>query len=184
MLVFGIDPGLTRCGVGLVRGSPGRAEFVDAGVIRTPTDLPVARRLLLLETALEDWLEKTQPEAVAVEQVFAQHNLMTVVGVAQAAGVALLVAARHGLPVASYTPSAVKAAITGSGRADKAQVGTMVCRVLRLEAAPRPADAADAVALAICHLWRGGAEARLAAAAPAVRPASWGRVVAQSKAGR
>jgi crossover junction endodeoxyribonuclease RuvC len=165
MLVLGVDPGLTRCGLGVVAGRPGRAEFVDAGVIRTPAGLDTARRLLRLEAELEDWIARIAPDAVAVEQVFAQHNLMTVVGTAQAAGVALLVAARHGLPVACHTPSEVKAAITGSGRADKAQVGYMVSRILGLDQAPKPADAADAVALAICHAWRGAAGQRWAEAA-------------------
>jgi crossover junction endodeoxyribonuclease RuvC len=181
VLVLGVDPGLTRCGVGLIRGAPGRAEFVAADVIRTPPGLATAQRLLRLEAALEDWVERTRPDAVAVEQVFAQHNLLTVVGVAQAAGLALLVAARHGLSVATHTPSEVKAAITGSGRADKAQVGAMVSRILGLAAAPKPADAADAVARAICHAWRGAAAQRLAAAAGAgpARPRTWAEVAAR-----
>jgi len=163
VLVLGVDPGLTRCGLGVVQGTPGRATFVEAGVIRTPTGLDTAKRLLQIEAGLEEWVQRIRPEAMAVEQVFAQHNLMTVIGTAQAAGVALLVAARHGLPVTTHTPSEVKAAITGSGRADKAQVGVMVCRILHLDAPPKPADAADAVALAICHAWRGAAQSRLAA---------------------
>jgi crossover junction endodeoxyribonuclease RuvC len=187
VLVLGVDPGLTRCGVGVIRGQPGRAEFVTAGVIRTPPGLAVGERLLRLEEALEDWVGRTRPDAVAVEQVFAQHNLLTVVGVAQAAGLALLVAARHGLPAVTHTPSEVKAAITGSGRAGKAQVGAMVSRILGLSAPPQPADAADAVALAICHAWRGGMTARLAAAAamsPAggARPKTWAEVVARREA--
>jgi crossover junction endodeoxyribonuclease RuvC len=164
VLVLGVDPGLTRCGLGLIDGTPGRAAFLEAGVIRTPAGLPTAKRLLRLEEGLEEWVRRTRPDAMAVEQVFAQHNLWTVIATAQAAGVALLVAARHGLPVATHTPSEVKAAITGSGRADKAQVGHMVCRILHLAEAPKPADAADAVALAICHAWRGAASDRLAEA--------------------
>jgi len=113
---------------------------------------------------MEQWIGQHRPDVVAVERVFSQHNTMTVIGTAQAAGVALLVAARHRLPVHQHTPSEVKAAITGSGRADKAQIGVMVTRVLKLAEAPRPADAADAVALAICQLWRGAGQARLAAA--------------------
>lgn len=179
MLVLGVDPGLTRCGVGVVAGSPGRAELVDVGVIRTPTGLDIARRLLLIEQGLSSWLERCSPDVVAVERVYAQHNLLTVVGTAQAAGVALLLAARRGLPAVQYTPSEVKAAITGSGRADKAQVSLMVSRVLHLGEPPRPADAADAVALAICHAWRGAASARRVEAADAVRrtrPVSWNQV--------
>jgi crossover junction endodeoxyribonuclease RuvC len=106
-----------------------------------------------------------------VERVFSQHNVRTVMGTAQAGAVAVLCAARRGLPVALHTPSEVKAAVTGSGRADKAQVTTMVMRLLRMVDPPKPADTADALALAICHLWRGGAQSRLAAAAAAVRAA-------------
>ena len=167
MLVLGVDPGLTRCGVGLVDGSPGRARLVDVGVIRTPTGLDTAQRLLAIEAGLEQWITNQRPDVVAIERVFAQHNLLTVVGTAQAAGVAMLVAARHGLSVHQHTPSEVKAAITGSGRADKAQVAAMVKRILRLDAPPSPADAADAVALAICHAWRGVAAQRLAEAVAA-----------------
>jgi crossover junction endodeoxyribonuclease RuvC len=163
--VLGVDPGLTRCGVGVVEGTPGRPlTLVGVGVIRTPADMDLSRRLLAIETGLEEWLAEHRPEAVAVERVFSQHNVSTVMGTAQASAVAMLVAARHGLPVALHTPSEVKAAISGSGRADKDQVATMVARVLRLAAPPRPADAADAAALAICHIWRGTAQNRLAAA--------------------
>ncbi len=168
MLVLGIDPGLTRCGVGVVEASPGRRpQLVDAGVVRTSTDLDHAYRLLAIEIALDEWVGRVAPDAIAVERVFAQHNLMSVTGTAQAAGIAMLVAARHNVPVALHTPTEVKAAITGSGRADKVQVGIMVARILHLTEAPRPADAADAVALALCHLWRGGATNRYAAAAQA-----------------
>ena len=174
MRVLGIDPGLTRCGVGVVEGSAGRPlSLVDVGVVRTGADLPIAQRLRLIEIGLEEWLDATSPDAVAVERVFSQHNVRTVMGTAQASGVALLVAARRGLPVALHTPSEVKAAVTGSGRADKAQVGAMVTRVLRLSEVPRPADAADSLALAICHIWRGAAVHRLEAAVAAqarVRP--------------
>jgi len=162
MRVLGVDPGLTRCGVGVVDGIPGRPpEMVGVGVVRTPADLELSRRLLRIEESVEEWISRYRPDVVAVERVFAQHNVQTVMGTAQAAGVAMLVAARRGLPVALHTPSEVKAAITGSGRAAKDQVGAMVTRVLRLESAPRPADAADALALAICHVWRGGTTARL-----------------------
>ncbi len=161
MRVLGIDPGLTRCGIGVVEGTPGRVRLVDVGVVRTASDLDVARRLLQIEAGVDDWVSRYRPDAVAVERVFAQHNVTTVMGTAQAAGIALLVAARHGIPVAQHTPSEVKAAISGSGRADKAQVATMVARILRLSESPKPADAADAVALAICHVWRGSAAARI-----------------------
>jgi crossover junction endodeoxyribonuclease RuvC len=162
MRVLGIDPGLTRCGVGVVEGSIGRPlSMVEVGVIRTPADLPLAQRLVRIEAGIEEWLDRHQPDAVAVERVFSQHNVRTVMGTAQASGVALLTAARRGIPVALHTPSEVKAAVSGNGRADKAQVGMMVTRLLRLHAPPSPADAADSLALAICHIWRGGAQARI-----------------------
>ena len=165
MRVLGIDPGLTRCGVGVVEGSIGRPlSLVDVGVVRTGADEPIEQRLCQIEAGLERWLDATRPDAVAVERVFSQHNVKTVMGTAQASGIALLVAARRGLPVALHTPSEVKAAVTGSGRADKAQVGAMVARLLRLTEVPRPADSADALALAICHIWRGGASAKIEAA--------------------
>ena len=166
--VLGVDPGLTRCGVGIVEGFVGRPlDLVDVGVVRTPSDLDLAKRLLRLERALDEIVVRLRPDVVAVERVFSQHNVRTVMGTAQASGIAMLVAARHGIPVQLHTPSEVKAAVTGSGRADKAQVAAMVTRLLRLDAPPKPADAADALALAICHIWRGAAQNRLAAAVAA-----------------
>ena len=166
--VLGIDPGLTRCGVGVVDGQIGKPlDLIDVGVIRTPADLELSRRLLRLEIAIEKIVERVRPDVVAIERVFSQHNVRTVMGTAQASAVAMLVAARHGIDVQLHTPSEVKAAVTGSGRADKAQVGLMVARVLRLDAPPKPADAADALALAICHIWRGATQNRLAEAVAA-----------------
>ncbi|MDN5769865.1 MAG: crossover junction endodeoxyribonuclease RuvC, partial [Microlunatus sp.] len=143
MRVLGVDPGLTRCGLGVVDGVPGRPPgLIAVGVARTPSDLDLASRLLRLEAEIDRWIVDHRPDAVAVERVFAQHNVQTVMGTAQAAGIAMLVAARRGCPVALHTPSEVKAAITGSGRAGKDQVAVMVSRILRLAAAPKPADAA------------------------------------------
>jgi crossover junction endodeoxyribonuclease RuvC len=160
--VLGVDPGLTRCGVGVVDGAPGRPlRAVAYDVVCTPSSDDIASRLLSLERELTIWIETHRPDVVAVERVFSQHNVRTVMGTAQAAAVAITSAARAGLPVALHTPSEVKAAVTGSGRADKSQVGVMVTRLLKLSAAPRPADTADALALAICHVWRGGAMAKL-----------------------
>ncbi|MET8815591.1 crossover junction endodeoxyribonuclease RuvC [Streptomyces sp. NPDC004549] len=162
MRVLGVDPGLTRCGVGVVEGVAGRPlTMVGVGVVRTPADAELSHRLLAVEQGIEQWLDEHRPEFVAVERVFAQHNVRTVMGTAQASAVAMLCAARRGIPVALHTPSEVKAAVTGSGRADKAQVGAMVTRLLRLSAPPKPADAADALALAICHIWRAPAQNRL-----------------------
>src|SRR5215471_8616579 len=165
MRVLGVDPGLTRCGLGVIDGVLGRAPaLVAADVLRTPAGDDVAERLLALEAGVEEGLAAHQPDAVAVERVFSQHNVRTVIGTAQAGAVAIVCAARRGLPVAMHTPSEVKAAVTGSGRADKAQVTSMMIRLLRMTDPPRPADTADALALAICHLWRGGTQDRLAAA--------------------
>jgi crossover junction endodeoxyribonuclease RuvC len=165
MRVFGVDPGLTRCGLGVVDGTPGRPlSLAAAGVVRTPAIDDVAARLLALDLEIGQWLDRYRPDAVAVERVFSQDNLRTVMGTAQAGAIAIVCAARRGIPVALHTPSEAKAAVTGSGRADKAQVTGMVTRLLRLTDPPRPADTADALALAICHLWRGSAQQRLARA--------------------
>jgi crossover junction endodeoxyribonuclease RuvC len=163
--VLGVDPGLTRCGLGVVDGSGGRTvRFVAVDVVRTPADTPLPQRLLAVADAVERWIGLHRPDVVAVERVFSQHNVRTVMGTAQASGVVALLAARAGLPVAFHTPSEVKAAVTGEGRAGKRQVTTMVTRLLGLAEAPRPADAADALALAICHCWRGSMLDRMAQA--------------------
>lgn len=160
MRVLGVDPGLTRCGVAVVEGR--RTPLLrHIGVIRTDATLDTARRLVEVEREITALVEEWLPDVVAVERVFAQQNLNTVIGTAQAAGIAMVVGARSGIPVAQHTPSEVKAAITGSGRADKAQVTSMVTRVLALDTPPKPADAADAAALAVCQLWRGGQSHRL-----------------------
>ncbi|GAA3194595.1 MULTISPECIES: crossover junction endodeoxyribonuclease RuvC [Streptomyces] len=173
MRVLGVDPGLTRCGVGVVDGAAGRPlTMAGVGVIRTPADAEIADRLVLVERGIEQWLDEHRPQYVAVERVFSQHNVRTVMGTAQASAVAMLCAARRGLPVALHTPSEVKAAVTGSGRAGKEQVGAMVTRLLRLDAPPKPADAADALALAICHIWRAPAAGRLQQAHAAARRAA------------
>ena len=165
MRVLGIDPGLTRCGIGVVesRGSQ-ILTLVDVGVIRTDADLPLEMRLLQLEVEISGWVQRINPDVIAVERVFSQLNVRTAMSTGQAAGVALLLAARAGIPVVMHTPSDVKAAVTGSGRADKKQVALMVQKLLRLDAIPKPVDSTDALALAICHHWRGTGEAKLAAA--------------------
>jgi crossover junction endodeoxyribonuclease RuvC len=174
--VLGVDPGLTRCGLGAVVGRPGAPlTLVSAGVVRTPATDDIGSRLVAIEAGIERWLDDVRPDSVAVERVFAQHNAPTVMGTAQAAAVAILCTSRRGLPVALHTPSEVKAAITGSGTAGKQQVGTMVTRLLRLEEMPKPADAADALALAICHVWRGGIQDRLAEALAKARSAGMTR---------
>src|SRR5215472_8986867 len=178
--VLGIDPGLTRCGLGVVDGVPGRPPgLVAVGVIRTVAGDDISARLLAIEEEIERWLTDYRPDTVAVERVFSQRNVRTVMGTAQAGAVAIVCAARRGLPVALHTPSEVKAAVIGSGRADKAQVTAMVMRLLRMPDRPRPADAADALALAICHLWRdSGIAARTAAPRPGVGAAMPARAAA------
>ena len=166
--VLGVDPGLTRCGVGVIEGAPGSPlRLINVGVILTPSTTALELRLLQLERELTQWVSENRPDVVAVERVFSQHNVRTVMGTGQAAGVALLVAARAGIPVVMHTPSEVKAAVTGSGRANKVQVAEMVKRLLALKEIPKPVDSTDALALAICHIWRGSGDSKFAAAVTA-----------------
>jgi len=167
--VLAVDPGLTRCGFAVVDGGAGhRACLVIAGVIRTSPDQDAALRLLAVHDGLSALLGEHLPEVVAVERVFSQHNVRTVMATAQVAGIALLVAAQAGRQVAMHTPSEVKAAVTGTGSAGKREVQLAIARLLGLAEAPKPADASDAVALALCHLWRGRSLTRMAAAASLV----------------
>jgi len=152
--VLGIDPGLSRCGYGVVTREPGSVRALGCGVIRTPTGDALPDRLLALDDELRALIADTRPSAVAVERVLFQTNARTAMSVGQASGLALVVAARAGIPVALYSPNEVKLAVTGDGRADKAAVQAMVARLLNLREVPRPPDAADALALACCHLWR------------------------------
>ena len=165
MRVLGVDPGLTRCGVGIVEGAIGSSiSLVGVGVILTPTEAALDQRLLDLDQQLSEWINVWKPDVIAVERVFSQHNVRTVMGTGQAAGIALLLAAKAGIPVMMHTPSEVKASVTGSGRANKAQVALMVQKILNLETIPKPVDATDALALAICHIWRGGGNTKIALA--------------------
>jgi crossover junction endodeoxyribonuclease RuvC len=165
MRVMGVDPGLTRCGLSVVE-SPGGRQVValDVDVVRTPSDAPVSKRLLAISDAVEHWLDTHCPDVMAIERVFSRLNVTTVMGTAQAGGVIALAAAKRGIDVHFHTPTEVKAAVTGNGAADKAQVTAMVTKILGLQAKPTPADAADALALAICHCWRAPMMARMAAA--------------------
>jgi crossover junction endodeoxyribonuclease RuvC len=151
MFVLGIDPGLSTTGYGLVEGSyPPRAH--RAGVIRTSTDLTTPDRLAELHRALTEVVDETRPEVIALETIFTNRNLQTAISVGRASGVALLVAAQAGLAVFEYVPTAIKSAVTGDGSANKDQVQQMVTRLLHLQDPPKPADAADALAIALCHL--------------------------------
>jgi crossover junction endodeoxyribonuclease RuvC len=172
MRVLGIDPGLTRCGTAVVDGALGTSlHAVHIGVIRTEPDLPIELRLTAVQSALVALVDEFAPDAIAIERVFSQLNVRTAMGTAQAAAMGLLLAGQRGIPVAMHTPTEVKAAVTGNGRAEKAQVTAMVTRLLRLPGPPKPADAADALAIAICQLWRGESQRRIqrAVAAAAAR---------------
>lgn len=169
MRVLGVDPGLTRCGLSVVdfgvRGdlapSGARPRMIAVGVVRTTSERATGDRLAYLADELDTWLDRFEPDVVAIERVYVAEHVPTVMTTAMASGLVHLAAARRGLVVHEHTPTEVKAAVTGSGRADKAQVTSMITRVLGLPEAPRPADAADALAVAICHAWRGGGSARL-----------------------
>jgi len=151
--------------VGIVEGAVGSPiSLVGVGVILTPTEAALDQRLLDLDQQLSEWINVWKPDVIAVERVFSQHNVRTVMGTGQAAGIALLLAAKAGIPVMMHTPSEVKASVTGSGRANKAQVALMVQKILNLDTMPKPVDATDALALAICHIWRGGGNAKIAQA--------------------
>lgn len=165
MRVLGIDPGLTRCGIGIVESARSQhLEMIGVGVIKTSPELALEYRLLELDVSLQQWVKDFTPDVIAVERVFSQLNVRTAMATGQAAGVALLLAARLGIPVAMHTPTEVKAAVTGSGRADKKQVALMVQKLLKLSEIPKPVDSTDALALAICHHWRGAANSRLSEA--------------------
>jgi crossover junction endodeoxyribonuclease RuvC len=188
MRVMGVDPGLTRCGLSVVESGRGRQVVaLDVDVVRTLSDTPVSTRLLTISDAVEHWLDTHRPDVVAIERVFSRLNVMTVMGTAQAGGVIALAAARRGIEVHFHTPTEVKAAVTGNGAADKAQVTAMVTRILALQAKPTPADAADALALAICHCWRAPMIARMAAAeaqAAQQRHAYTAKLAARAKAAK
>jgi len=188
--VLGVDPGLTRCGIGVVDVERNRrATMVAVGVVGTSPDETLDRRLLVIAEAIDEWLDRYKPDVMAVERVFSQLNVSTVMGVAQASGVVIAAAARRGIPVALHTPSEVKAAVTGSGGANKDAVTKLITKILRLDAPPRPADAADALALAVTHAWRAGSGAAVATTGPgssALTPAqrAWAEAEARARRGR
>ena len=160
---MGVDPGLTRCGLALIETAPGRSVVaLDVDVVRTTADTPLPHRVRAVHAAADEWMQVHRPDVVAIERVFAQNQVSTAMGTAQAAGVVALAAAYRDIPVAFHTPSEVKAAVTGSGRADKKQMTAMITRILGLQKPPSPADAADALALAVCHAWRSPMQGRFA----------------------
>ena len=156
MRVLGIDPGITRCGIGVVDVDPARrAELIHVSVVRSKTELATHFRLSRISEGIRECLKEYKPEVVAIERVFAQDNLQSVTTTMMVMGCAMSVVGSARLPMAVYTPSEVKAAVTGNGNANKVQVQTMVARILKLDKLPKPADAADSLAVAICHAWRG-----------------------------
>lgn len=153
--VLGVDPGLTRCGVGVISvGTSRQVSLVSVDTIRTDASSELVDRIGLIGTAIEQLILTSKPDAIAIERVFSQQNLRSVMGVAQISGVVLMLAHKFSIPVFLHTPSEVKAAVTGSGRANKDQVGKMVANILGLDEIPKPADAADSLAIAICHAWK------------------------------
>ena len=171
--VMGIDPGLTRCGLSVVQAGRGRAVYpVAVGVVRTPPSAELSERLLRLSRAVSEWMDDYHPDVVAIERIFERGNVSTVMHTAHAVGVLVLAAAQRQIPVHMYTPSEVKKAVSGNGRADKKQMTVMITRILGLKQPPQPADAADALALAVCHCWRAPLLARqdVAAAAAGIEP--------------
>lgn len=157
MRFIGIDPGLTRCGIGIVSASGGRrVTFEHVEVLQSGPDLSTPERLHRIGAGIERLFDGERPDGVALERVFAQDNVASVMGVAQISGVVMYLAQQRDIPVALYTPNEVKAQVTGYGNAEKAQVAAMVTRLLGLAAPPKPADAADALALAITHAWHVG----------------------------
>lgn len=165
MRVLAIDPGLTRCGIGVIEAnSTSLISLISVGVLKSAAEEPIEQRLLQIDAQIREWISLHNPDVIAIERVFSQQNLRTVMGTAQVAGVALLAAAQSDIKVVMHTPSEVKAAVTGSGRAKKDQVAAMVQRILKLESIPKPVDATDALALAICHVWRGSGNDRVAEA--------------------
>lgn len=162
MRVLGVDPGLTRCGLAIVDELSGKkVKLETVMVFRTDSEEHVSQRLMKLDEAINQVIKKYKPDVVAVEQVFSQHNLKSVMGTAQAAGVAYINGAKANCEVVSYTPTQVKASVTGSGKADKRQIGRMIAKICGLSAPLSPPDASDAVALAICHLWRTSTEEKI-----------------------
>ncbi|MBJ2328239.1 crossover junction endodeoxyribonuclease RuvC [Schaalia cardiffensis] len=156
MRVMGIDPGLTRCGLGVVDvDASRRARLVHVDVARSDKDLATHFRLRTIADAIDEVIRMYKPEVVAIERVFAQENLQSVTTTMQVMGAAMTCVGRAGLPMAVHTPSEVKSAVSGNGKAGKTQVQAMVQRILGLDTPPKPADAADALAIAICHAWRG-----------------------------
>lgn len=181
--VLGVDPGLTRCGIGIVVGPSSRPSAVYHDCVRTSPDTPLEQRLLAVHDAVLAAIERYRPDAVAVERVLFSVNVRTAMATGQAAGVALLAAGRSGLPVTSYSPNEVKETVAGDGSADKAAVGRLVAAQLRLDEVPRSADVADALAVALTHLARSRVATALAGTAASATLADAERATGRSRRG-
>ena len=180
-VILGVDPGLTRCGVAVIRSLPSRkVELIHVDTLKTPASEELSSRLKAIGHGLENLISAHKPAAIALERVFAQANLRSVMGVAQISGVVLFLAAKHGIPIEMHTPSEVKAAVTGSGRAAKPQIGLAVSKILGLTEIPKPADSADALAIAICNAWKSVGPAD-SAAKPTKAQSQWLSAQAASK---
>ncbi len=151
MIILGIDPGYAIVGFGILSAAGGRQELIRCGAINTEAGVPMPQRLLRIAEDLESLMTQFKPDVMAIEELFFNNNITTGIGVAQARGVIVMTAAKLGVPIAEYNPSQVKQAVVGYGKAEKQQVMEMTKRLLRLPAVPKPDDAADAVAIALCH---------------------------------
>ena len=180
--ILGVDPGLTRCGVGVIDATNTRkVALVHVETIRSGADEELSSRILTIGARIEELIKEHKPQALALERVFAQANLRSVMGVAQISGVVLFLAAKYKLPLRMHTPSEVKAAVTGSGRAQKAQIGSAVARILGLDEIPQPADSADALAIAITSAWRGGSASSTTSGQPTAAQSAWAAAERASK---
>ena len=181
-LILGFDPGLTRCGYGVVsHGSSRQVTFESVGVIKAALGGEQSSRIAIVGDQVAELLDSLKPNQVAIERVFAQQNLHSVMGVAQISGVISYLCHLRGIPITFYTPTEVKAAVTGSGRANKQQVTKMVMQILKLKEQPKPADAADALAIAITCAWRGGIVLPEASSTETGAQKKWRSAIAASK---
>jgi crossover junction endodeoxyribonuclease RuvC len=181
-VLLGFDPGLTRCGFGIVaKGSSRQVKFLEVGIFESAKDLDESSRIAVIGDEIAKLLDRIKPEQIAIERVFAQQNLKSVMGVAQVSGVIAYLAHQRLIPVTFFTPTEVKAAVTGSGRANKMQVTKMMMQILKLKEIPKPADAADALAIAVTLAWRGGKTVLSQQSTETKAQEKWRNAIASSK---
>lgn len=173
-VILGVDPGLTRCGVAVISAGVGRkVSMLTVDTLKSSPDMELSERLSVIGDGVEALIKKYKPTTIAIERVFSQANVRSVMGVAQISGVVMYLARKHGIPIQMHTPSEVKAAVTGSGRAQKTQIGVAVSKILGLSEIPKPADSADALAIAICNAWRGKPTTAIAGAVRTIAQEAW-----------